>query len=198
MTRQATTLLVVAMVATIMMTGCAPKKMDIEAFKAEMAPQMERHPALDQLDAFVGNWVGKSEGTSPMVEGVMAGSGTSEISWDPSGRILIERGTYKMCQGDDAPTMSMVMVWTYDPKDDAFRFVSADSMGNTSTGKAEFDEATQRWVMKERGQGPCGTTRSKGSCTFTDGNAMEWSFTKRGGPFGWFKFMDMTGTSTKQ
>lgn len=179
--------IVLAAVAAVALTGCAPK-MTV----AEMKDQMPKRPAeLDRLNMFVGHWEGTGECRMEMLDEPLKTQGVSEIQWAGDNWYLVEQGRFTM--GDFEP-MKGLGTWSYDTHAKKYRSTWVDSMGSTGLGEATYDEKTGTWKWSGDTYGPWGKSRISGTLKFPDENTMEWTMAEH---MGLAKTMEMKGTSKR-
>jgi hypothetical protein len=188
MIQRSVRVLVLALGAAVLLTGCAPK-MTMEDLKAKMP---KRPAELDKLNAFVGTWDAEGECKMTGLEETLKVTGTSEIKWADNNWYLVEHGTFKM---GDLDEMQGAGAWTYDTHAKKYRNIWVDTTGSMGAGKARYDEKTDTWHFCGTSHGPWGKTWGKGHMKFVDEKTMEWSFTEYSGLC---KTMEMTGTSRKR
>ena len=188
MIQRNTYLLVLALGATVVLTGCTPK-MTIEELRAMMP---ERPAELDKLNAFAGTWEWEGKTTVAGLDQVLKTTGSSEATWDGDRWYLVSREVGHIeVLGD----MQGLEAWTYDTYTSKFRGAWVDNTGSTGTGEAWHDEKTNTWHFRATSHGPCGKTSITGHVKVLDEDTMEWTFTEYAGLI---KTMEMTGTGTRR
>lgn len=170
--------------------GCQQPKME------DMLKAPERPAELDQLNMFVGKWVGAGELTMPGSDEVVTAKGQSTASWAAGGWVLIEEAEETV--GDEGITKGVAM-WTWDPKAKKFRTAWLNDHGEISHGTATYDAATRTWHMRGEGHNPYTGVCSigEGTARFVDDHTLEWSYTAWG-PWKLKKLAEMKGTSRRQ
>jgi len=153
------------------LVGCQQKPVDL----AEMMKPPPRPPELDRLNLLVGRWENTFEMKMAGSEKPSTGKGTSTASWEADKWLLVERFDVTM-EGDKVSGLGL---WTWDPRAKAYRVSWYDSAGNTTSGKATYDDKNRTWQWRAKGYiAKTGqTTTSEGTMRFVDDNTMEWSGT---------------------
>jgi hypothetical protein len=97
----------------------------------------ERHPALDRLDAFVGNWrtEGEIKPGSSGPSGKLVGTDTYE--WLPGRFFLVHRVDVHM---GDEKVDSIEIIGGYDPPSQTYPMQSFDHQGNSTVMQARVTE----------------------------------------------------------
>ncbi len=189
MNRRNLTVVVLALCAGVMATGCMPK-LTIEDVKA-MKPQ--RPAELDRLNAFVGKWQSEGEAKMTGLDQVLKVTGTSEAKWGDERWFVVSNEKMVMAELGD---MEGIGASTYDTKAKVYRSTWVDSMGGVGTGTSSYDEKTNTWHMKGSSYSPWGKSTFKGQFKFLDDANAEWTWTEYG-MGGLTKTMEITGTSKR-
>jgi hypothetical protein len=189
--RSATLLFVVScLAATCLMAGCASHEMDME----DMA--MPQRPAeLDQLNAFVGTWVGTAEMTMAGMPEPIKMTSTWTGSWNADKWLLIGNAAFDTGDGN---MMNMHEVWAWDAKAKKFRNWWFGSGGEYGHGTSEHEGRMTLWTTRADGKNfmTGKKTRGTGITVFTDPNTMRWEWLERDM---WGRMvMQMTGTATRK
>lgn len=162
--------------------------------------KVERPSELDALNAFSGEWTGTSTMKMGGSDEAITGSGTSSVKWDLDNMVLVEKGTYTMGEGEDKETMSMMGIWTWDPKVKKYRSYWFDSMGGVGVGTSTYDASTKTWNMKAKGFNPMtgGNTVGEGTMTFTGPDAMTFTWNEWSSAWKTQKIMEISGSSRRK
>lgn len=187
MTQRNVCVLVLALGAAVVLTGCAPK-MTMEDLK-DMMPQ--RPAELDKLNAFAGTWDSEGEAKFAGMDETLQVTGTGEYEWAGDGWYLVEHSTFKMGELD---AMQGTGAWTYDTRSKKYRSIWVDTTGSIGTGESWIDK-TGTWQFCGTSQGAWGKTWGKGYIKFVDAGTMEWAFTEYSGLM---KTTEWTGTSRRR
>ena len=179
---------VLAVAATVVLSGCMPK-MTVEELKA-MRP--ERPAELDKLNAFAGQWEWEGEVTMAGLDRKLRFSGKNEATWEGDGWYLVSREVGHMEELGETRGMG---TWAYDVRSKKFRTTWVDSMGSFGTGTAWHDAASDTWHLRATSHGPFGKASAKGRVKFTDPNTMEWTWTEYAGLS---KTMELTGINRRR
>ncbi len=169
--------------------GCIPK-MSVEQIR-EFQP--ERPAELERLNMFLGEW--ETTGTIEMafLEAPIATSGRNKAEWTLDGYVLEDRADLDM--GPFGRVKGKTL-WAWDPALGKYRMWWFDTMGETSDVVATFNERTNTWRMKAKGQKYGRHTSGSGTIRRIDENTLEWTWNEASAS-GLIRFAKMRGTSRR-
>ncbi len=159
--------------------------------------QPERPLELDLLKMFEGHWGGTAEienrSTSEVV--LMKGWWRAKLEFD--GWYLLTREEFEV--GDAGKTRG-IGTWTWDLKNRTYRVWWFGEGGATMNARASYEERTNSWTFRSKGDGPQGSTRGHGRISIVEGSTMEWFWVEwpRWDVLKLFKTMEMKGTYGRQ
>jgi len=148
--------------------GCKSSCKDMGGWAKPPRPEV-----LDQLQPLIGSWESSFEIRTAGSEEVIVGSSTHTVLWDIDRRVLIDRMTAELGDGEK---MEGLGLWTWDPKRKVFSTWWLDDHGAIDTGTAEYDEKASTWKLKGVSSKAGRVLLTDGSTTFIDENTQRWSF----------------------
>lgn len=125
-------------------------------------------PELQALSNYIGTWdVSITSKDSPFTKG------ESTAAWILDGRFVQQTGILK--SADDATTVTVTTLMTYDPKLKTYRMWSFVSNGSTSEASGKWDAKNR--TMTSTSSEDCTTTTT--TAKFTESGLEEWEFVTR-------------------
>jgi hypothetical protein len=170
-------------------SACLPK-MSVEQIAAF---QPERPAELDQLDMLLGEWETTGTIELAVVDEPITTSGRNKAQWTMDGRVLEDQADLDM---GPFGRVTGKTLWTWDPSLQKHRMWWFDSLGETSEVVATFDQRTQTWKMKAKGQKYGRRTSGSGTIRRIDDNTLEWTWNEASAS-GLITFAKMRGTSRR-
>jgi hypothetical protein len=155
--------------------------------------QPEKPPELARLDMFLGEWETIGTIELAMLDEPIATRGRNRAHWALDGYVLadqadLEMGPFGRIRG--------TTLWTYDPAIGKYRMWWFDTLGETSSVVATFDDRSQTWRMKAAGQKYGRRTSGRGTIRRIDNNTLEWTWDEASGS-GLIRFAKMRGISRR-
>jgi|CXWL01.1.fsa_nt_gi hypothetical protein len=169
--------------------GCIPK-MTVEQIR-EFQP--ERPVELDRLNMFLGEWETTGTIELAMLDKPFATSGRNQAEWTLDGRVLEDHSDLSM---GPFGRMKGKTLWAWDAALGKYRMWWFDTLGETSEVVATFNERTNTWRMKARGQKYGRHTSGRGTIRRIDENTLEWTWNEASAS-GLIRFAKMRGTSRR-
>ncbi len=169
--------------------GCIPK-MSVEQIR-EFQP--ERPAELDRLNMFLGEWETTGTIELAMLDEPIATSGSNRAVWTLDGRVLEDHADLDM--GPFGRVKGKTM-WAWDPAMGKYRMWWFDTLGETSEVVATFNERTDTWRMKAKGQKYGQHTSGRGTIRRVDDDTLEWTWNEASAS-GLVRFAKMRGTSRR-
>lgn len=173
----------------ILLPGCMPK-MTVEQI-AGFVP--EKPAELDRLNMFLGEWETTGTIELSVLDEPIATSGRNRAAWTLDGYVLEDNADLNM---GPFGRVKGTTHWTYDSAIGKYRMWWFDTLGETSTVVATFDERSQTWRMKAAGQKYGRRTSGRGTIRRVDDNTLEWTWDEASAS-GLIRFAKMRGTSRR-
>ena len=170
--------------------GCMPK-MSFEDIKQMQPP---RAVELDRLEMLLGDWITEGEVSMAVMDEVMRTTGTNHAVWSLDRRMVVDHADLDM---GPLGKMTGMSIWSWDPSIKKYRMWWFDSFGETSEAIVTYNESTQTWHMKGKGQKYGYKTSGRGTLRRIDDDTLEWTW-KEYDAFGIIQLADMKGISRRK
>ncbi len=169
--------------------GCIPK-MSVEEIR-EFQP--ERPAELDRLSMFLGDWETRGTIELAMLDEPIATSGRNHAEWTLDGRAVEDKSELEMGPFGHVKGKTL---WAWDAALGKYRMWWFDTLGETSEVVATFNQRTDTWHMKAKGQKYGRHTSGSGTIRRIDENTLEWTWNEASAS-GLIRFAKMRGTSRR-
>lgn len=188
--RRAITHAVITLCAAALGAGCMPKTRS-EQIKYMLPP---RAVELDRLEMLLGDWTIEAEVAMVVMDAPMQATGGSKAVWSLDRRMVVEHVDLDM---GPFGTMTGMSIWSWDPSIREYRRWWFGSFGDTFETIATYNEATQTWHLRGKGQKFGHITSGRGTLRRIDDDTLEWTW-KEYAFLGMFQIADMKGISRRK
>ena len=171
-------------------TACLPR-MTIDEIRAMQPP---RPVELDRLEILLGDWVNEGEVSVAVLAEPMRSGGTNHAEWSLDRRTVVGHADLDM---GPLGKMTGMSIWSWDPLIKKYRMKWFDSIGETLEAVITYNEATQIWHMKGKGQKFGIKTSGRGTMRRIDDDTLEWTW-KEYDAFGIIQLAHMKGISRRK